>query len=90
MRKIRLDVDSLEVQSFNTGAALAAQGTVHGHTGRCQSMDCYSAGAVECNTFNDPTCGEAAPTCYHSCDPRILCCATNGAASCPWTAEPCA
>ncbi|MDB4951703.1 MAG: hypothetical protein JWM27_4352 [Gemmatimonadetes bacterium] len=30
MRKLRLDIESLSVESFPTGAALTAVGTVHG------------------------------------------------------------
>ena len=85
MRKVRLDVGTLEVQSFSTGAAQGGQGTVHAHTGRfpCHTAaGCFSEGAVDgCNTWNDPTCGGGL-SCVPSCDPRILCCATDGLNSC--------
>jgi hypothetical protein len=85
IRKVRLDVSVLQVQSFETEEGAAKhRGTVHAHTGhRCPTGSaCISDGAAECNTVWDRTCGEAEPSCDPSCDPYVLCCATDGAFSC--------
>jgi hypothetical protein len=85
MGKIRLEVDALRVESFDTAAVDAKQrGTVRAHTGwePCYTTaPCFSADAVDpCNTGDDATCGQI--TCQRSCSPYELCCATDGLQSC--------
>jgi hypothetical protein len=86
MRKIRLDVNDLRVDSFDTAAANGDEpGTVRAHSGYpCYTgQPCISAGAVDtCNTVDDQTCREAEQTCARSCNPYELCCATDGLPSC--------
>lgn len=60
MKKIRLDVDALRVESFPTANGDAdARGTVRGHTG----ADCGSA-----RSFCDTGCGGVTCLEYGSCD----------------------
>jgi hypothetical protein len=86
MKKIRLDLLNLRVESFETVMQSGEErGTVRAHSGYpCYTGDpCISAGAVDpCNTVWDATCGEAEPTCDRSCNPYVLCCATDGLRSC--------
>ncbi len=85
MPKLRLDVSNLEVQSFSITAPAEERGTVHGLSGppRCDWTTLCPSMFTDCNTWNDPTCGEVNPSCDPSCDPRYPCCATDGAFSCP-------
>ena len=51
MRKIKLEMEALEVDSFPTEIVEAAdEGTVHGMSGfGCDTFDCYSAtNTIEC------------------------------------------
>jgi hypothetical protein len=41
MRKLRLDVDDVVVESFSVSEKKDAQGTVHGHTGALGGASCY-------------------------------------------------
>jgi hypothetical protein len=65
MKKLRLDVDRLEVESFAIARGGEARGTVEGHV----SLRCTGGGAT-CNGDNTCadgyTCG-AAGSCYLSC-----------------------
>jgi hypothetical protein len=88
MQKIRLDLNNLRVESFETAAARENEGgTVRAHSGYpCYTgQPCISAGAIDpCNTVDNQTCsGADAPlTCQRSCNPYELCCATDGMRSC--------
>lgn len=71
MKKIRLDVDALRVESFGTAKEEAPRGTVHAHTGGCAG---WSAG---------PTgCGEWTCLNYGSCDPYAECLHTGDLPTC--------
>ncbi|HEX6746004.1 MAG TPA: hypothetical protein VF092_01730 [Longimicrobium sp.] len=55
MRKLKLDLDHLRVESFAAEAALADAGTVHGHDMKrvtfglsCQNSNCNSACVANC------------------------------------------
>lgn len=86
MRKLRLELPNLQVQSFETTDAPAdSRGTVHGHTNPrpCfTGTQCISYGEPDCDTVFNQTCGEAEPSCAPSCDPHAPCCPTGGAISC--------
>lgn len=83
MRKQRLRLDDLTVQSFSTGSGMQSQGTVRARA------------ATEETCRGQATCGGGGDTCWDSCDG--VCgsyyCATNGAScgaetciwSCAWT-----
>ncbi|HEX5870081.1 MAG TPA: hypothetical protein VFY65_06690 [Longimicrobium sp.] len=76
MKKIRLDLDALDVVSFRTtGADAEARGTVHGHRPPyteglecdsidfCTNLDCGTA-VSECGGCTGPTgCGTCATNC---------------------------
>lgn len=57
MKKLKLDVDRLDVASFATSAAeqIAARGTLHGHESHLTGTETY-----RCPT---PTCPTLADTC---------------------------
>lgn len=60
MNKIRLQLDSLTVESFETTAAEKAKGTVFGEECTCPT---------NCTCPGCPTCNETCPqTCAHTCD----------------------
>lgn len=95
MRKLRLNPDSLEVQSFQTIAPEgAAKGTVHGgqagpDTPYCGSLDCKVTEPYSCD---DATCH--GDTCYDSCNLTCHTCRTacfgTCEASCGGTCPACA
>lgn len=66
MKKLRLELDELHVESFVTDRGEVERGTVEGHA----SLRC-SGGGTTCNGDNTCvdgyTCG-AAGTCYLSCN----------------------
>ena len=65
MRKLKLDLDSLDVQSFATDKETPASGTVQGHiTGEvCPPRTDWDTCGT-CETWDQYTCWE---TCYASC-----------------------
>lgn len=65
MNKLRLDVDSLTVQTFSTAPAPRDLGTVRGNEGTIATCDT----SPECDTWYGPTCRHA-DTCNgaDSCD----------------------
>jgi hypothetical protein len=84
MKKLRLAIDGLKLETFDAGGAGAAKGTVHAHVT-----------AFNCNSAPDQTCGNyltcAYPTCAtetwaQDCTDRYTCgtcdytCGTN---TCP-------
>lgn len=76
MKKLRLDVDRLEVESFAVARGGEVRGTVEGHV----SLRC-TGGGLTCNGGNTcdggDTCGAGA-SCYVSC---------NGSCPAPCTYE---
>ncbi len=78
MKKLRLDLDAIRVESFDTTAPkAAAAGTVRGHSGyeSCWGVTCSVTCAGTC--YGQYTC-EAYNTCAHTCDLVNTCdtCAT--------------
>lgn len=65
-RKLRLDIDTLEVESFTTANGTEERGTVHGRaTAFCNTVDHTCDGA---NTCGGLTCNRAMNSCALSCD----------------------
>ena len=74
MKKIRLDVDALRVESFPTAKQDgAARGTVRGHTG----VDCGTEWMTCVTERGEYTCLN-----YGSCDPAFMCLNTGNLPSC--------
>jgi len=83
MKKIKLDLDRLDVESFAVVAERGKDGTVHGHAtpgctpaGQCNTLfSCYEYtcnGEVSCNgelatCGHLATCTDCAETCAESC-----------------------
>lgn len=77
MRKLTLELDALEVETFDTAAPAAGHGTVKGHAGSrwgdtCWNTWCPAFTCPECaspdETLNQWTCGgTCAETCADSC-----------------------
>ena len=78
MRKVRLQLDALQVESFQTAAAPPERGTVQGHapppdhrdtgetgTGGGGSGDIFCISAYPCVPTNEHSCQG---TCYVSCN----------------------
>jgi len=62
MKKLTLNPDMLEVQSFTTADEAAGRGTVRGEQGPCTCP-------TNCTCPACPTCGETCPeTCWNTCD----------------------
>ena len=72
MKKIRLDVEALEVDSFDTGKeGEAPRGTVRGHLTVGSTMPYVPSGAScfgDCLTREYDTCFDDAPTDPASCN----------------------
>jgi len=76
MKKIRLDLDTLSVESFDTRAGGdAADGTVFGHIPpetyakycsdgqTCEATGCFGTAATDCGTCGASACGTCATNC---------------------------
>jgi hypothetical protein len=76
MRMLKLDIDKLEVDSFETNGAGEERGTVHGHYptqyATCVTSVCGCSGAdgLSCEVTCDATC-------YASCDGTCERCTGN-------------
>jgi len=66
MRKLKLQVEDLEVVSFETDEALEARGTVAGFKTAPPTADPTCEGQPSCDP-NVATCNNGA-TCWHSCN----------------------
>ena len=67
MKKIRLDLDSLSVESFDTAASAEASGTVVGHADP-DTKKCEDSGETLCFACLDPSEG-AVCTLHIDCEP---------------------
>lgn len=69
--KIKLTLESLQVQSFQTGEGPRQRGTVHAHHPSGRDPQCYSHATcmVPCEDTDHNTCwaGTCAPTDYLPC-----------------------
>jgi hypothetical protein len=93
MKKIRLDLDMLSVETFSTTSGAAeARGTVKAHReytegyGGCESFD-YCQVTLNCETYAVSECGTCATfcdTCYEYSCGRSMCdtCLTCGGNTC--------
>ena len=66
MRKLKLQVEDLEVVSFETDRAMDIRGTVNGHKTAPPTEDPTCAGQPTCDA-NAATCDNG-NTCYLSCN----------------------
>lgn len=76
MRKLKLDLDELLVESFTTtDAESEARGTVYGReaTGLCTQVSCVDSCGPSCMCSQDPTCEYACTqvTCGYTCSPYL-------------------
>lgn len=78
MRKLKLAVETLAVESFPTGSEPAAAGTVRAYDKTLQYDTCACSADyhTQCCTAADPTCGTEA-TCLTSCN-------AGGPCTCPY------
>lgn len=85
MNKLKLDLDQLTVESFDTNASgITRRGTVRGHSDSCFLTDCQFTCADTCNTCG-ASCGggcgsgySCGGTCGGTCvDPSCNTCFTN-------------
>lgn len=82
MRKLTLNLDELQVESFETDAVRAARGTVEGneeYTYYCGSVEfgCRTPGYASCDATRCKACSSE-PTCEVSCNATCgftACCA---------------
>jgi hypothetical protein len=76
MRKLRMDLEDVQVESFTAGAALGRGGTVPGYlaaSGNDPKVTCGGSCADTCETCVGNTCGSACVgTCASGGD---VCCA---------------
>ncbi len=66
MNKLRLDLDALAVESFDTRAGTAGRGTVGGHADEAEASGAYETDpewslVTDCVTIAEPTCRSCAP-----------------------------
>jgi hypothetical protein len=99
MKKIRLDLDSLSIESFDTTGAADARGTVAGHAtyqaycsygltcvDSCEGT-CDGSCVSECGTCGATGCGSCGATYCGTCvDPS--CCPTYCGTCYDWTCDP--
>lgn len=69
MPKLRLSLEQLTVDSFDTSATAAARGTVRGEECTCQT-DCTCPGCPTCDNTCHESCYES---CYGTCPPNWSC-----------------
>jgi hypothetical protein len=99
MQKLRLHLEDLQIDSFQTTAAQKPKGTVFGEQCTCYTQ-CTCPGCPTCDASCNGTCnatcagscnGTCGPTCNWSCGNCTLegptCAGTCGAMTCP-TSEP--
>lgn len=84
MRKLKLDLEAIEVESFVTGGD-AGDGTVKGHD---STTDCSQACSLDCeDSMGETGCGpcltHALTRCQHATCAQTYCGASCQNASCP-------
>ncbi len=91
MKKLKLEIENLAVESFDTSASEKPKGTVFGEQCTCQTA-CTCPGCPSCDytcayTCDDATC-PACPTCAASCNGtcnEASCYGTCGEYTCGFT-----
>lgn len=71
MRKIRLSIDELTVESFAPAGRAGKTGTVRGHESdetQYFGGGCISDGISDCATCQSPGCPHDTQTCFGSCE----------------------
>jgi hypothetical protein len=71
MRKMRLELDELQVESFATAATAARRGTVQANSGLSEYNSCLDTCGDPCQTGGDShqiTCGCGGVTNHESCE----------------------
>jgi hypothetical protein len=86
MRKLRLDLDSLDVQSFETDDGAGMLGTVHGASGvqlpsYCAFL-CGPSTNYGCGFTDYETCGGYHPSCDESCYGTCFSCVDENGQGC--------
>lgn len=66
MAKMKLDLDALQVESFDTATAAAERGTVHARSGEPQPGDVALLPITDWKTCQGADC-TARTLCYYSC-----------------------
>ena len=93
-KALKLEIDELAVESFETAAASGERGTVHGHATlkTCPGRDTCDAAAGTC--YDSCVCGtaypdycplptyELAPSCMDTCDTCLETCRTCWTCTC--------
>ena len=64
MKKLKLELDALRVESFDAGRARAPRGTVRGHSGEfscraCETIILVSCGGTCDSSAYEPGCGSS-------------------------------
>jgi hypothetical protein len=79
MNKLKLSIEDLSVESFDTSAVRKEKGTVFGEQCTCYTV-CTCPGCNTCDGTcpNDHTCGD---TCWNTCD-DFTCLETCGISNC--------
>jgi hypothetical protein len=76
MNKLKLDLDQLTVESFDTDASgIARRGTVRAHSERCGPTDVCAAtrGELTCGDTCDYTCNTCGASCGGGCGSGYSC-----------------
>ena len=67
MKKLRLQLDDLHVDTFSTTAAPKTKGTVFGEQCTCYTQ-CTCPGCPTCDASCGETCASCDPSCGGTCD----------------------
>ncbi|HEU0054230.1 MAG TPA: hypothetical protein VFQ39_13680 [Longimicrobium sp.] len=101
MRKLKLDPDSLAVESFDTRADSSARGTLRAHDSGtaytvCWGLSCPGCGdsalafcTVDCPSREEDTCYNTCQTCGNSCDGWHTCAPCTPPDTSPMTCMDC-
>lgn len=100
MRKLTLDLDAIQVESFATNPATAARGTVDGQQRQTYGCETWTCPAPTQDTCDQPTCdascnggcgtGATCVSCVQTCDATCQSCAgscDSCVATCDFTCE---
>ena len=87
--KLKLNLEDLSVDTFDTTAPHKAKGTVFGEQCTCYTQ-CTCPGCPTCDASCNGTCGDTCPnTCAYTCDDASCAgtCAASDCAPC-WDTDP--